>query len=151
MHATIAVPTARPAATLPQLAIYLRADRMAATLEELQRSGVRTSLYRDVDWGRIVDDLERYPHHALIILYLAEPTYGHYVCLLRRGDALELFILVAVAFRFGAVERQDAALLQIARDLEAKTVAFQARRKGWGRRLGPEWSRRGTAEFVRDV
>ena len=64
---------------------------------------------------------------------------------------LELFVLVAVAFRFGAVERQDAALLQIARDLEADTVAFQSRRRGWGRRLGPEWTRRGLDEFVRDV
>lgn len=64
---------------------------------------------------------------------------------------LELFVLVAVAFRFGAVERQDAALLQIARDLEAKTVAFESRRRGWGRRLGPEWTRRGLDEFVRDV
>lgn len=78
---------------------------------------------------------------------------GTFVVQLRAASEteLELFVLVAVAFRYGAVERQDAALLQIARDLGAKTVAFQSRRRGWGRRLGPEWTRRGLDEFVRDV
>jgi len=77
---------------------------------------------------------------------------GMFVVQLRPfGDELELFVLAAVAFRFGAFERQEPAVLDIARDLGAKTVAFQARRRGWGRRLGPEWFRRGTDEFVRDV
>ncbi len=78
---------------------------------------------------------------------------GMFIVQLRAASEvdLELFVLVAVAFRYGAVERQDAALLQIARDLEAKTVAFQSRRRGWGRRLGPEWTRRGLDEFVRGV
>lgn len=78
---------------------------------------------------------------------------GMFVVQLRAASdtELELFVLVAVAFRYGAVERQDAALLQIARDLEADTVAFQSRRRGWGRRLGPEWTRRGLDEFVRGV
>lgn len=67
------------------------------------------------------------------------------------GDELELYVLAAVAFRHGAFERQEPVVLEMARDLGAKTVAFQARRRGWGRRLGPEWFRRGTDEFVRDV
>jgi hypothetical protein len=67
------------------------------------------------------------------------------------GDALELFVWIAIAFRHGAFERQDAAVLQVARDLGAQTLAFQSRRRGWARRLGPEWARRGTNEFVRSV
>jgi hypothetical protein len=63
----------------------------------------------------------------------------------------ELFVWLAVAFRYGAFERQDAALQDIARDLGAETIAFQARRRGWARRLGPEWQRRGGNEFVRSV
>ena len=77
---------------------------------------------------------------------------GMFVVQLRpHGAELELYVLAAVAFRFGAYERQEPAVLKIARDLGAKTVAFWARRRGWGRRLGPEWFRRGTDEFVRDV
>jgi hypothetical protein len=67
------------------------------------------------------------------------------------GEALELFIQLAVASRFGAFERQESAVRAIARDLGAQTIAFQARRSGWARRLGPEWIRRGTMEFVRCV
>ena len=67
------------------------------------------------------------------------------------GDAIEMFIWLAVGFKHGAVERQDAAMRAIARDLGATTVAFQSRRRGWGRRLGPEWHRRGKDEFVRQV
>ena len=66
-------------------------------------------------------------------------------------EGLELFVWLAVAFRFGAFTRQDAALDSIGRDLGARTVAFQTRRRGWGRRLGPEWVRRGSTEFVRGV
>ena len=64
---------------------------------------------------------------------------------------LEMFVWLAVAFRHGAFQRQESAMLSIARDLGAKTLAFQARRKGWGRRLGPQWRRRGSLEFVRYV
>lgn len=67
------------------------------------------------------------------------------------GDALEMFVWIAVAFRHGAFERQDAAIHRIGCDLGAKTIAFQSRRRGWGRRLGPEWRRRGNDEFVCDV
>ena len=67
------------------------------------------------------------------------------------GDALELFVWLGVAFRHGAYERQDAALDRIGRDLGASQIAFQSRRRGWGRRLRPEWHRRGSDEFVRAV
>lgn len=67
------------------------------------------------------------------------------------GGTLEMFVWLAVAFKHGAVERQDAALQAIARDLGAEAIAFCARRRGWVRRLGPEWTRRGSNEFVRPV
>lgn len=67
------------------------------------------------------------------------------------GAELEMFVWLAVAFRHGAFQRQESAMLSIARDLGAKTLAFQTRRKGWGRRLGPQWRRRGSLEFVRYV
>jgi len=66
-------------------------------------------------------------------------------------DGFEMYVLLAVAFSHGAVERQDAALQTLARDLGADAIAFRARRRGWARRLGPEWKRRGTDEFVRMV
>lgn len=66
-------------------------------------------------------------------------------------DGFEMYVLLAVAFQHGAFERQDSALLAIARDLGADAIAFRARRRGWARRLGPEWHRRGTDEFVRAV
>lgn len=64
---------------------------------------------------------------------------------------LELYVWIAIAFRHGAFRRQEPALLRIARDLGADTIAFRARRRGWARRLGPEWQRRGSDEFVRHV
>jgi len=67
------------------------------------------------------------------------------------GDELELFVLLAVAFKHGAFARQESALRAIARDLGAKTIAFEARRTGWARKLGPQWQRRGTLQFVRLV
>jgi hypothetical protein len=64
---------------------------------------------------------------------------------------LELFVRLAVASRHGAFARQLSALLAIASELGANTLAFKSRRRGWARRLGPEWSLRGTDEFVRQV
>jgi hypothetical protein len=66
-------------------------------------------------------------------------------------EGLELFVWIAVAFRHGCFERQEAALRAIARDLGANAIAFRSRRRGWARRLGPEWVRRGSEEFVRCV
>jgi hypothetical protein len=68
-----------------------------------------------------------------------------------RDGVLEMFIWLAVAFKYGAFERQSAAMLTIARDLGASTVAFRSRRRGWARRLGPEWHPRGAEEFTRKV
>ena len=65
-------------------------------------------------------------------------------------EGIELFVLLAVAFQHGAFARQNSALDAIGRDLDAKTVAFRARRRGWARRLGPEWQSRGN-EFVRSI
>jgi formate-dependent nitrite reductase cytochrome c552 subunit len=67
------------------------------------------------------------------------------------GEDLELFLRLGVAFRHGAWERQGPALLKIAADMGASTIAFESRRRGWYRRLGPEWHRRGTLELVREV
>lgn len=66
-------------------------------------------------------------------------------------EGLEMFVWLAVAFKYGAFARQGPALDLIGRDLGAKTIAFQARRRGWVKVLGPEWQRRGTREFVRSV
>jgi|SRR5882672_11554276 len=62
----------------------------------------------------------------------------------------ELFLWLGVAFRHGAFERQEAALQAIARDLGAETISFLPRRKGWARRLGPQWRYRGQ-QLVRSV
>lgn len=66
-------------------------------------------------------------------------------------DTLEVFTWIAVGFRPGAFERQVAALSTIGRELGAKTLAFQSRRRGWARRLGREWVRRGSDEFVKAI
>lgn len=77
---------------------------------------------------------------------------GAIVVDLRPGpEGLELFVWLALAFKHGFYDKQDAALDLIGRDLGARTVAFMSRRRGWGRRLGPEWTRRGRDEFVRRV
>jgi hypothetical protein len=68
-----------------------------------------------------------------------------------QGTGLEMFVWLAVAFRHGAFQRQEPAMLKIARDLGAQTLAFQTRRAGWARRLGAQWQRRGSLEFVRYV
>ena len=71
---------------------------------------------------------------------------------LRPGpEGLEMFVWLAVAFKHGAFARQGPALDLIGRDLGAETIAFQARRKGWARALGPDWYRRGSYEFVRSI
>lgn len=66
-------------------------------------------------------------------------------------NGVELFVLLAVAFRYGAFKRQVSAVLKIARELNCKTIAFQTRRRGWSRVLGPEWQPRGSKEFWRPV
>ena len=80
--------------------------------------------------------------------------FGVFVLTLRGGDNppdLECFVLLAVASRFGAFEDAEPAVLSIARDLTATTVAFGSLRKGWARKLGPAWRPRGKREFWRHV
>lgn len=67
-----------------------------------------------------------------------------------QADDLELFIWIAIAWRYGAVQRQIAGIERIARDLGARTVAFQSRRAGWARRLGTlNWHPRPNGEFFK--
>ena len=80
--------------------------------------------------------------------------FGVFVATLQPGDNpgdLELFVLLAVASRVGAFKDAEPAVLAIARDLTATTVAFRSVRKGWARRLGPAWRPRGKREFWRTV
>lgn len=67
------------------------------------------------------------------------------------ATTLELFVWLALASKHGAFIRQLPALLSIASELGASTLAFQSTRRGWARRLGPEWAHRGANEFVRSV
>lgn len=68
-----------------------------------------------------------------------------------RDGQHELFVWLAVANRYGAFDRHNADLDLIARDMGAEQIGFCARRRGWARRLGPEWKRRGENEFTRSV
>lgn len=77
---------------------------------------------------------------------------GVFVLTLRPGDnpgELECFVLLAAASEFGAFEEAEPAVLSIARDLTATTVAFGSLRRGWARKLGPAWKPRGKREFWR--
>lgn len=77
---------------------------------------------------------------------------GVFVLTLRPGDnpdQFEAFVLLAVASRFGAFDEAEPAVLAIARDLTATTVAFRSVRRGWARRLGSAWRPRGEREFWR--
>ncbi len=78
--------------------------------------------------------------------------WGVFVIELRPGEnpgTLEAFCVLAVAAKNGAFEAAEPAVLQVARDLNATTVAFRSVRRGWARRLGPAWMPRGTREFWR--
>jgi hypothetical protein len=69
-----------------------------------------------------------------------------------RDNALWLFVLLCVSIGCpGAVKRQEAALLEVARVLGAGHIAFRThRRRGFARIMGPEWVCRGD-EFSRRV
>lgn len=67
------------------------------------------------------------------------------------AEGLELFVKLAVASERGAFARHEQSVRAIARDLGATTIAFQTRRPGWARVLGPQWEPRGAFEFVRYV
>lgn len=63
----------------------------------------------------------------------------------------ELFVWLAVANHYGAFDRHNADLDLIARDMGAEQIGFCSRRRGWARRLGPEWRHRSENEFTRSV
>lgn len=67
------------------------------------------------------------------------------------AEGLELFVKLAVASQHGAFMHHEQSVRAIAQDLGATTIAFQARRPGWARILGPHWAPRGALEFVRYV
>lgn len=64
---------------------------------------------------------------------------------------LEAYVLLAIAAKNGAFDAAEPAVLEVARDLKATTVAFRSVRRGWARRLGPAWMPRGAREFWRYV
>lgn len=58
---------------------------------------------------------------------------------------MRAMVLLAVAEngRPGAFERQEDAVVAVARELGATQLAFRTTRKGWGRLVGPHWARDG--------
>lgn len=84
------------------------------------------------------------------LLCLRSPDGVVIVGLEPQGDALELFIRLAVGFKHGAFSRAESSITDIARELGAQTIAFGPQRVGWRRILGDHWFRRG-GEFVRAV
>lgn len=118
---------------------------------------------------RVVDDVVSFwptlpPLRSESIEALAEVRAGRALCFhgepgtfvigLGPGEnpgTLEAFVLLAVAARVGVFDESEPAVLAVARDLGAATVAFRSVRRGWARRLGPAWKPRGTTEFWRYV
>jgi len=87
-------------------------------------------------------------------LAFMDPAWGVFVLTMQPADNdghLEVFLLLAVAFQHGAFEAAEPAVLAIARDLGAEQIAFRSVRRGWSRRLGLDWTPRGTREFTRPV
>lgn len=78
---------------------------------------------------------------------------GLVVLTLETGDNGEdrLFVLLGVSSgRPGAIQRQEQAIIAIARNLGVSRIAFRTRRGGFERALGREWTREGD-EFSRSV
>lgn len=110
--------------------------------------GLRPGLVRATD----VEEIRAQCEADEAICFSCDDGDGMFVVALEPGpEGLELFVWLAVAFRHGAFDRQDAVLDAIGRDLGARTVAFETGRRGWARKLGPEWQRRGTRGFVRSI
>jgi hypothetical protein len=69
----------------------------------------------------------------------------------RAKQDLELCVVLAVSTGpHGAYEAYLPEIEQIARDLGAARIVFYTRRRGWERRLGPDWSLR-SISYVREV
>lgn len=57
---------------------------------------------------------------------------------------MRAFVLLAISdSAHGAFIRNEAAMLAIARDMGATSLAFRASRRGWERVVGPAWHRDG--------
>jgi hypothetical protein len=113
---------------------------------------------RDIDavWPTL-NDLPAGAEAALDICHRGQglcfvADWGTFVIGLEPGQnpgTLEAFVYLAIAARHGAFDAAEPAVIQVARDLKATTVAFRSVRRGWARRLGPAWMPRGTREFWR--
>jgi len=68
------------------------------------------------------------------------------------GATMRAFVLLAIGFgNWGAFKRSEPAMVQIARDMGASSLAFGSKRAGWLRVLGPEWRRCAGNVFERGV
>jgi hypothetical protein len=66
------------------------------------------------------------------------------VTLTASHNGLRAFVTIAVSNgAHGAFLRNEAAMVEIARDMGAETLAFRSDRRGWRRLLGPKWRRDG--------
>lgn len=74
------------------------------------------------------------------------------IALQRRDDGtMRAFVLLAVSDSApGAFRRNETAMLAIARDMGATTLAFHATRRGWAKVVGPAWKRDGDV-YEREV
>ena len=126
----------------------------------MSASGTRYELVEDID--EVLADLGPLPDDGLQAVEAARGgnaltfrgPFGVFVLTLVPGDnpgELEAFVLLAMASRVGAFQDAEPAVLTVARDLTATTVAFRSVRRGWARRLGPAWRPRGEREFWRPV
>ena len=71
---------------------------------------------------------------------------GLLVLTLKPGhNGLRAFVILALSSgkHFGAFHRNEAGVVEIARDMGARTLAFRSDRRGWGRVLGRHWWRDG--------
>lgn len=61
------------------------------------------------------------------------------------GGTMHAVVLLAVSSGpLGAFSRQEAEMLQVARELGARSLSFHTQRRGWRRLLGPQWRFDGT-------
>lgn len=68
------------------------------------------------------------------------------------GVTMRAFVLLAVGLgHWGAFKRSEPAMVAIARDMGASSLAFGSKRAGWLRVLGPEWRRCADNTFERGL
>lgn len=87
-----------------------------------------------------VDEARHWPNVSLV------NEDGLLVLTLKPGhNGLRAFVILALSCSgvFGAVHRNEAGVVEIARDMGARTLAFRSARRGWSRVLGRHWWRDG--------